>query len=349
FSYELPTEKIAQRPRDKGQSRLLQIECDSAACCLKDRAFSELATLLKPGDLIVLNNTKVLPARFFARSQPQDESKELEETETWEALVRPLKKLKEGMRISLSLSLSAKMLGRTEDGTRARLQIEKSNKEASFTELFQREGTMPIPPYIRSGQADEADKLRYQTVYADSVGSVAAPTAGLHFTEELFSELASAGIEHCFLTHHVGPGSFLPIRDDVDKHEMSSEFFQISEDVWRRIQSQRQRGGRIVAVGTTSVRALESAASIPDFAPETLVSTDLFIRPGYQFSLVDVLITNFHQPQSTHLQLVAAFAGTGVVEQAYTHALRREYFFLSYGDSMIFLPQKSPVVKMEKP
>ena len=347
FTYELPPEKIAQRPRDAGESLLLSADDRNSSVQISDRRFSELPAILEEGDLLVLNDSKVLPTRFFAtQDNEQGDSRTFEilllsrcetegEDEIWQALVKPLKKLKSDRAIHLSENLEAEMLSRTPDGAKAVLKLTRRSQTDTFQQLIEQEGTMPIPPYIREGIADEADKQRYQTVYAATAGSVAAPTAGLHFTNGLLQELETTGITTCRITHHVGPGSFLPIRNTLEEHQMTEEWYCISSENWQKLQKQKAAGKRIAAVGTTSVRSLESAFSNSSFKPDRLISTNLFITPGYEFKAISALITNFHQPDSTHLQLVAAFFGTPQTSQVYNHALSQEYRFLSYGDSML--------------
>ena len=347
FTYELPTEKIAQRPRDAGESLLLSADDRTNSVHISDRRFSELPAILEAGDLLVLNDSKVLPTRFFATQDNEQgdsrtfeilllsRSESEEEREIWQALVKPLKKLKAGRAIHLSENLEAEMLSRTADGSKAVLKLSKKSPAETFQHLIEQEGTMPIPPYIREGIADEADKQRYQTVYAAAAGSVAAPTAGLHFTSGLLEKLETSGIRTCRITHHVGPGSFLPIRNTLEEHRMTEEWYCISSETWQKLQKHKAAGRRIIAVGTTSVRTLESAFSDSSFKPDRLLSTDLFITPGYEFKAISALITNFHQPDSTHLQLVAAFFGTPQTSQVYNYALSQSYRFLSYGDSML--------------
>lgn len=348
FPYQLPQARIAQRPAPSGSSRLLHAQVSgSAATEISDCEFSQLTEVLRAGDLLVVNNSKVIPARFF----PEDLGDKAEVlllsslksesgTELWEVLARPMKKCERAGTFMLSEHLQATAKGRSEQGDTLLLELVSTDNNCSVTQLIEQEGVMPIPPYIRGGHADAQDRQRYQTVYADIAGSVAAPTAGLHFTDELFTRLTMAEIEVVQLTHHVGPASFLPVRDgDWQTHKMSIEFFSMSAQVLAALECAISEKRRVVAVGTTCVRALESFFAIDDIEARKkntnkFISTGLFITPGYQFKVVDVLITNFHQPLSTHLLLVAAFAGVVPCEEIYNHALESDYRFLSYGDGM---------------
>ena len=251
-----------------------------------------------------------------------------------------MRKLGAGTKLSLSKNLSAVVKGRSADGQRLVLELHSQSAECTVESAMVNDALMPIPPYIRAGRADAHDRAQYQTVFAKHPGSVAAPTAGLHFTEALLTVLGGAGIGHCFVTLHVGPASFLPIRNgNISSHKMLPERYHIPESTRRKIAETKTRGGRVVAVGTTTVRALESEASTPastggDY-PENLAATNLFITPGHVFRSIDALITNFHQPGSTHLLMVAAFIGEAQTQAVYAHALGADYRFLSYGDAML--------------
>lgn len=351
FDYVLPEEQIAQRPAPGRASRLLHARCDSSReLALFDRQFSDLPSLLRQDDLLVLNNSRVIPCRFFAElsgGDPQVEvllvEQETEDAKYWQALAKPMRRLKQGLRFQLSEHLLATVLGRASDSARIRLELEVvgslelevAGSSVSIEELIDVEGCMPIPPYIRDGRADATDREQYQTCFADERGSVAAPTAGLHFTDSVFEELNVRGVEHCFLTHHVGPASFLPVRDDDWRsHKMSAERFFVSRECFERIESARNNQRRVIAVGTTVVRALEGIWQHGASCVGQWQSTELFITPGYRFKVVNALVTNFHQPRSTHLLLVAAMLGTESTSEVYQHALAKSYRFLSYGDSM---------------
>jgi S-adenosylmethionine:tRNA ribosyltransferase-isomerase len=294
----------------------------------------------------VLNNTKVHPWRFFARQIGSDREIELlilrrESTvgssERWSALARPMRKLKAGDTLELGTNAAVTVVGRSADGNE--LIIERHAGDP-FPD-----GSMPIPPYIRGGRGDSSDRESYQTVYAAVEGSIAAPTAGLHFTPELLSSLTARGISQSFITLHLGAASFLPVRDELlSHHQMTEEYYSIPERTRSAIDQTKSRGGRIVAVGTSTVRALESAAidesmtdtaCLPRAGQREFHGTRIFITPGFRFQVVDAVITNFHQPGSTHLLLVAALLGKRLTAECYQHALAGHYRFLSYGDAML--------------
>lgn len=331
FDYELSSDRIAQTPPNRrSSSRLLDFEVDGS---IRDLYFSDLPSILDPNDLLVLNNTWVLPARMFARKSPSDGQVEiLIERQISDdqclAQIRASKGLLVGT--CLVTSMGSKFVTEGRDGSFYRLRIK--SKESLAT-VLDREGGIPLPPYIRR-PPNRADRYRYQTIYARVPGAVAAPTAGLHFDKVLFSTLGQRGIATEFITLHVGAGTFQPIRaEQVQDHQMHSEWISVSERVVEAVQRTRRRGGRVVAVGTTVVRALESAARTGK-----LISmegdTDLFIVPGFHFRVVDTLITNFHLPKSSLLVLVSAFAGLEAVQQIYSHAIDNGYRFYSYGDGM---------------
>lgn len=355
FPYVLPDARIAQRPAAAGESRLLHARLRQGRSCeIVDRAFTDLPELLRAGDVLVLNNTRVLPTRFFPEDlgasaevlllQRLEQSKE---REVWRALARPMKRVEKRGVFRLSTNLTATVLGRDDTGDALLLAVEPTSGDESVATLLYRDGSMPIPPYIRQGRADDDDATRYQTIYAEVAGSVAAPTAGLHFTPSILAEVRRKGVEISFVTHHVGPASFLPVREgNWQCHTMAEEYYLISHPTYASVRAAKEQGRRIIAVGTTSVRALESffAKGITDsqLASEVdqLKTTSLYITPGYQFQVIDALITNFHQPQSTHLLLVAAFTGSRQCQEIYEHGLRQEYRFLSYGDSMFLEPAR---------
>ena len=350
FTYELPEERIAQRPiggvRERALAKLLVAKkCEGQLVC-EDYSFSELSQLLRPGDLLVLNDSRVIPCRFFSKRESDGRELELllvkkvsgsSGGEVWEALGRPLKYFEAGSELFLSEHLAARVGLRINDGRGVEVEIFKRNSLDSreIFELIELDGLMPIPPYIRRGRSDQKDREDYQTIYSQTRGSIAAPTAGLHFTEELLACCRDKGIEVGYVTLHVGVGSFLPIDEQAgNSHKQALEEYVISKPVAERLLKQKEMGNRVVAVGTTVVRALESwwLAGVPMDGQAN--STELFITPGFLFSVVDGLITNFHQPRSTHLQLVAAFIGEAECKSLYQHALAADYRFLSYGDAM---------------
>jgi S-adenosylmethionine:tRNA ribosyltransferase-isomerase len=334
FRYDLPAELIAQRPLlDRGASRLLALEASerSAPSGWRDLLFADLPGLLRPNDLLVFNNTRVMRARLFGRKDTGGQVEILIERirDQQEALahVRASKAPKSGHRIEVEGGAQLLVMGR--EGALYRLRSEGP----SIADLMSERGHVPLPPYIQRPD-DALDEARYQTVYGRRIGAVAAPTAGLHFDEAMLDRLAGIGIGRTEVTLHVGSGTFQPVRvDDLDRHEMHAEWIEVDEEVCRRVQSARLAGGRIVAVGTTSVRSLETAAAGGELKPFRGDSR-LFIRPGYRFRVVDAMITNFHLPESTLLMLVSAFAGHEVIMAAYRHAVEARYRFFSYGDAM---------------
>ena len=331
FDYELPPELIAQHPSEKrSASRLLRVGPDSIA----DRRFSDLPQLLSPGDLLVFNDTKVIKARLFGKKETGGHIEVLIERllPGGEALAqlhagRPAKP---GSTLRLDGGLELRVLGR--EGEFYHLRFPEGG---SVLELLERHGSVPLPPYI-SHAPEAEDETRYQTVYAKSPGAVAAPTAGLHFDQPLLAALAQRGIEFAYVTLHVGAGTFQPVRvKTLAEHRMHSEHYEIPVPTAVAIEGTRKRGGRIVAVGTTTVRTLEASAA-KDGAPAAgSGETDLFITPGFDFRVVDRLVTNFHLPRSTLLVLVSAFAGIEPVRRAYRHAIEARYRFYSYGDAML--------------
>jgi len=330
YRYDLPEELIAQYPPAKrGDSRLLCLDGPSGE--MADRHFSDLPSLLRPGDLLVFNDTKVIPARLFGHKESGGKIEVLVERLLGprEALaqVRASKPPKPGSRLRLDGGGQLSVLGR--DGEFYRL----TSPDEELLPLLQRCGHIPLPPYIqRSDEHQDAD--RYQTLFAARPGAVAAPTAGLHFDQEMLERLAAMDVETARITLHVGAGTFQPVRhNDLDRHQMHAEWAEVGATVVEQVGRTRQRGGRVVAVGTTSVRSLESAAAAGELQPFQ-GDTRLFIRPGYRFHCVDCLITNFHLPESTLLMLVAAFAGYDNMRAAYRHAVEQRYRFFSYGDAM---------------
>lgn len=328
FDYDLPDELIAQQPsEERSASRLLQLDCAG----LGDRLFADLPGLLQAGDLLVFNNTRVMPARLFGHKGSGGRAEILVERvlapDRFLAHVRASKSPKLGTRLEVG-NQSLQVIGRQND------LFELALPDGDIHALMAREGHMPLPPYIQREDA-EWDQERYQTVYARHAGAVAAPTAGLHFDRAILAALEARGIETAEVTLHVGAGTFQPVRsEDLDAHVMHSEWLQVSEQVCEQIAATRRRGGQVIAVGTTSVRSLETAAQSGELRPYE-GDTRLFIRPGYEFRVVDRLLTNFHLPKSTLLMLVSAFAGYERVMSAYRHAVAQRYRFFSYGDAML--------------
>lgn len=338
FDFELPPELIAQAPlAERSASRMLVLDMEAQA--RQDRMFRDLPTFLREGDLLVFNDTRVLPARLYGRKDTGGQVEILIErvTGAHEATVQlgVSKKPKEGGRIELADGSYAVVLGR--DGPFFRLRFESPDP---LERLLLRLGEMPLPPYIER-HADASDLERYQTVFAREPGAVAAPTAGLHFDESMLATLRERGIQFGYVTLHVGAGTFQPVRaDDIKDHQMHREWLNVGASLVEQIRRTRAAGNRVIAVGTTVVRALESAVrdgELQPFAGET----QIFIFPGYRFSSVDGLLTNFHLPQSTLLMLVSAMAGRDFMLASYRHAVEQKYRFFSYGDSMLILPRGS--------
>lgn len=352
FDYDLPEELIALRPASPRDAARLLVVDPSAPAPLSDRTMLDLPDLLAPGDALVFNDTKVLPAELRGiRRRPGAEAKvavtltERLDDHRWRALARPAKRLRTGDRIAfgesgnacLLGSLAATVEGRGEEGEVA-LAFELSGP--ALDEAIHALGAMPLPPYIAARRAaDERDKSDYQTLFAREEGAVAAPTAGLHFTERLMRALDGRGISRHFVTLHVGPGTFLPVRAaDTKDHVMHQEHGSIAAETAEALNAVKTRGGRIVAVGTTSLRLLESATSEEGTLESFSGQTSLFITPGYRFRFVDRLLTNFHLPRSTLFMLVAAFSGLDLMKRAYAHAVRERYRFYSYGDACLLSP-----------
>jgi S-adenosylmethionine:tRNA ribosyltransferase-isomerase len=342
FDYPLPEDRIARTPVARGTARLLVLD---AAPSERHRTVAELPALLRRGDLVVVNDTRVLPARLEAVRSPGGGRIELllldgDDPLRWRALARPAKKLAPGTVLRIGAAVEAVVEARGEDG------VCVLRFSTPVREVLDRHGAVPLPPYLKRAPLPE-DRDWYQTVYAAEPGAVAAPTAGLHFTSEMLAALAAAGVEVANVTLHVGPGTFKPVKvERVEDHRLDAERYLLPESTVLAIERTRQRGGRVVAVGTTVVRCLEAAARHSDDATVTAPnagrglragagSTDLFVRPGYAFQVVDVLLTNFHLPRSTLLMLVAAFAGTERVLDAYREAIALGYRFYSYGDAMV--------------
>jgi S-adenosylmethionine:tRNA ribosyltransferase-isomerase len=331
FRFDLPEELIAQYPSsERTASRLLTLDGDSGQ--LQDLQFPDLLSLLKPDDLLVFNNTRVIPARLLGQKETGGKVEVLVERvldhERVLAHVRSSKSPGVGRKLLLEQQVHAEVVARHD----ALFELRFIDTD-SVVEMLETVGRMPLPPYIER-EVDREDLERYQTVYAQHTGAVAAPTAGLHFDEAMLQKISDAGIETAELTLHVGAGTFQPVRvDDIQNHQMHSEVIEVSQQVCEQVKATRQRGGRVIAVGTTSVRALESASQNGDIQAYQ-GETDIFIYPGYQFRSVDAMVTNFHLSESTLLMLVSAFAGREHILNAYQHAIEQRYRFFSYGDAM---------------
>jgi S-adenosylmethionine:tRNA ribosyltransferase-isomerase len=337
FHFELPDELIAQHPAEqRPDSRLLVIDRQSGL--LEDRQFRDFVGLLQKGDLLVLNDTRVIPARILGKKATGGQVEILVERVLDEnrvlAHVRASKSPKQGSQLHFPEGHIATMLGR--DGDLFMLHFDSA---LPVETILQQIGRMPLPPYIER-EPTENDVERYQTVYARQDGAVAAPTAGLHFDEAMFEVLKHKGVQTAYVTLHVGAGTFQPVRvDNIAEHKMHAERIEVSEVVCQQVNTTRQQGGRVIAVGTTSVRCLETAGASGELRPYH-DETDIFIRPGYEFRLVDCLLTNFHLPESTLMMLVTAFGGYDAVMSAYRHAVEQKYRFFSYGDAMFINKQR---------
>ncbi|MCA1036369.1 MULTISPECIES: tRNA preQ1(34) S-adenosylmethionine ribosyltransferase-isomerase QueA [Bacillus] len=337
FDFHLPEELIAQTPlEDRTSSRLMVLDKEDGA--LQHETFKNLPEYLNPGDCLVLNDTRVLPARLFGAKEGTGAKIEVlllkqQEGDVWETLIKPAKRVKEGTRIEFGDGLlSAVCTGTEEQGGR----LLKFNYEGIFYEVLEQLGEMPLPPYIKE-QLD--DRERYQTVYAKERGSAAAPTAGLHFTEELLDEIREKGVHIAFITLHVGLGTFRPVSvEDIHEHSMHAEYYQVTEGTARLLNEVRENGGRIITVGTTSTRTLETIADANEGRFEAGSGwTSIFIYPGYEFKAIDGMITNFHLPKSTLIMLISALAGRENVLNAYNEAVKESYRFFSFGDAMLII------------
>ena len=334
FYYDLPEELIAQDPlADRSASRLLHLDRETGE--IQHTDFKHITRYLNPGDCLVINDTKVIPARLYGSKVGTDAGIEIlllkrKGDNVWETLVKPGKKAKPGTVISFGDGLlTGEVIDVVEEGNR----LIRFHYEGIFEEILDKLGEMPLPPYITHKLED---KNRYQTVYAKNEGSAAAPTAGLHFTEELLEEIRQMGVNIAHVTLHVGLGTFRPVKvDDVEKHHMHSEFYVVEEYQAKLINDTKKNGGRIISVGTTSCRTLESAADEDGNLQAKSGWTEIFIYPGYQFKIIDGLITNFHLPESTLLMLVSALAGKENIMKAYEEAVRERYRFFSFGDAML--------------
>lgn len=333
FYYDLPEELIAQTPLERRDaSRLMTLDRKTGE--VTHRHFYDLVDLLQPGDCLVMNNSRVLPARLLGHREPTGGAVEVlllkdQGSGVWECLTKPGRKTHTGTELSFGGGeLTATVVGEKEDGNK----LVQFHYEGIFLEVLERLGKMPLPPYIKE---ELEDGERYQTVYSKVNGSAAAPTAGLHFTRELLDKLAAKGVKEAYITLHVGLGTFRPVKaEEITEHHMHSEFCMISQETADMINETKRAGGRIVCVGTTSCRTLESLADENGFFHESSAWTDIFIYPGYRFKAMDALITNFHLPESTLVMLVSAFASREKILNAYNIAVQERYRFFSFGDAM---------------
>lgn len=339
FYFDLPQELIAQDPlEDRSASRLLVLDKHTGE--IEHRHFKDILDYLKKGDCLVINDTKVIPARLFGVKEGTEAKIEIlllkrRENDIWETLVKPGKKAKVGTVISFGEGLlKGTVIDVVEEGNR----LIQFSYEGIFEEILDQLGQMPLPPYITH---QLQDKNRYQTVYAKNEGSAAAPTAGLHFTKELLKKLQEKGVEIAHVTLHVGLGTFRPVKvDEIEAHHMHSEFYVVEEEEAKKVNDTKRNGGRIVCVGTTSCRTVESASTEDGILKAGSGWTEIFIYPGYRFKILDCLITNFHLPESTLIMLVSALAGRDHVLHAYEEAVRERYRFFSFGDAMFLTDQK---------
>ena len=333
FNYNLPEELIAQTPIEKrDESRLMVLDKEKKT--IEHKVFKDILDYLKPGDCLVRNNTKVIPARLYGVKEETGANVEFlllhrVEGDIWEVMVRPGKKLMPGAKVSFGDGiLKAEILEKMDDGNRK----VKFEYNGIFNEILDKIGLMPLPPYIKERLKE---KDRYQTVYAKYEGSAAAPTAGLHFTDELLEKIKEKGVEIANVTLHVGIGTFRPVKvENIEEHDMHSEHYYIKKEDADKINNARKNGGRIIAVGTTSCRVLESISDENGIVHETEGDTSIFIYPGYKFKCIDCLITNFHLPESTLIMLVSALAGKDYIMKAYEEAVKEKYKFFSFGDAM---------------
>jgi S-adenosylmethionine:tRNA ribosyltransferase-isomerase len=345
FDFDLPEERIALRPAEpRDAARLLVVKPGETP---QDRLVRDLPGLLRPGDALVFNDTRVIPAQLTGLRRRDGNLAQIDATlhmrvapDRWKAFARPAKRLAEGDRIQFGHGGNACLLGSldatvVEKGEAGDVTLAFDLAGPALDEALNAVGHVPLPPYIALKRAEDArDRADYQTIYAREEGAVAAPTAGLHFTPELFAALDAAGIERHFVTLHVGAGTFLPVKaDDTDDHRMHAEIGHVAADTAAALNAVKARGGRIVSVGTTSLRLLESAAEEDGTLKEWSGATEIFITPGYRFRTADILMTNFHLPRSTLFMLVSAFCGLETMRAAYEHAIRSGYRFYSYGDA----------------
>ena len=336
FNYELPKELIAQHPYDKRDEARLMV-LDKKKQSIEHKVFKDVVDYLSPGDCLVINNTKVIPARLYGK---KDTGANVEflllkriENDTWEAMVRPGNKLKVGSKVIFGNGILKATILEVLDGGNRKVQFEY---EGIFNEILDKVGLMPLPPYIT--EATKEDNKKYHTVYAKYDGSAAAPTAGLHFTEELLEKIKAKGIEVATVTLHVGIGTFRPVKvENVEEHEMHSEHYYIKKEEAEKVNKAKKTGHKVIAVGTTSCRVLESVSDENGMIKEIEDDTSIFIYPGYKFKCIDSLITNFHLPESTLIMLVSSLAGREFILKAYNEAVKEKYKFFSFGDAMLIL------------
>jgi len=336
FNYELPKELIAQHPYDKRDEARLMV-LDKNEELIEHKVFKDVIDYLNPGDCLVINNTKVIPARLYGKKDTGANVQFLLlkriEGDTWEAMVKPGNKLKPGSKVIFGDGLLKATVQEILEGGNRKVEFEYNG---IFNEILDQIGMMPLPPYIT--EASREDNEKYQTVYARYEGSAAAPTAGLHFTEELLEKIKEKGVEVANVTLHVGIGTFRPVKvETVEEHEMHSEHYYIKKEDADKINKAKLNGNRVIAVGTTSCRVLESVSDEKGMVKEIEGDTSIFIYPGYKFNCIDSLITNFHLPESTLIMLVSSLAGKEFIMKAYNEAVKKEYKFFSFGDAMIIL------------
>lgn len=337
FKYDLPEELIAQYPTEKrDQSRLMVL--DRKTETIETKVFSDIVDYFSPGDCLVLNKTRVFPARLTATKDKTDAQVEIFllrelENSLWEVLVKPARKVRVGNRLTIAKDFICDVIDNTVSGGR----VVRFNYEGDFFELVEKLGKSPLPPYIKR-ESEESDKERYQTVYASIRGAVAAPTAGLHFTKKILDKIQKKGVDLVYVLLHLGLGSFRPVVvEDLSRHKMDSEYFEITEETTQKINQTIRNNGKIIAVGTSTVRVLETVVTSERSVKPMKGWTDKFIYPPYEIRIVDRLITNFHLPCSTLLMLVSAFAGRDFIFRAYQQAIEEKWRFYSYGDAMIIL------------
>lgn len=360
FDFDLPEELIAQYPlAQRTESRLLCLDGETAS--LEDQIFTDLPELLNPGDLLVFNNTQVIPARLYGVKSTGGKVEVLVERvlsdTAFLAQIKASKSPKPGMilRLGVDKGIGFQVIMQQREGDLFHLKLIESDisakEQQTVFSLLERYGHIPLPPYVERSD-DENDLQRYQTVYAKEKGAVAAPTAGLHFDETLLDTLQEKGIEFAWVTLHVGAGTFQPVRvENILEHQMHSEYVDVCAETVAMIKQTHIRGKRVIAIGTTAMRSLESAAAFadnPHEIEEYHADTDIFIYPGYEFKIVDAMVTNFHLPQSTLIMLISAFAGLDNVKKAYQHAIDKKYRFFSYGDAMFISPQINSINQVKK-
>jgi S-adenosylmethionine:tRNA ribosyltransferase-isomerase len=339
FDYDLPDELIARYPAEKRESsRLLVVHRESGE--LEDRHFTDVLEYVQPKDCLVINDTKVIPARLHGIRETTGAQIEIflnqriaGVEEQWHVLAGPAKKAKLGEYIRFSDTLRCKVIAEHESGER----IVEFESQSDFMSELEKAGSMPLPPYLKR-EAEESDKQRYQTVYAEQAGAVAAPTAGLHFTPEILAQVAEIGVEIARVTLHTGLGTFKPVEvEDIREHKMHYERYVVTEATAERVNRAKRSGGRVIAVGTTSVRTLETVADESGLVHAQEGESNIFLYPPYRFKVVDAMITNFHMPRSTLLMMISAFMGHDLMRKCYSHAVKEKYRFYSYGDAMLIL------------